>query len=433
MQDDLELLWEYGRSGDNHAFSTVASRYIDLIYSAALRQVRDPHVAQDVTQATLIILMNKASSLPRGTVVPGWLLRVTRFAALDAMKLQRRRTRHERQAAIMRSESSPSSDSNEVKWEDVAPQVDEALLKLKTDDRDAVVLRYLLGKTPEEIAWVLNVSEEAARQRVSRALGRLRDILSRSGITAAENAIGSVLMANAVMRAPAALSSIAGTIAAPASGALSAPPAVIANSALKAMGWGKMKWAVMTTLAAAGVIAAAMYLWPKGSPAPKPEVVVRRPVPASPRATNRTGAEIEAAYANKVQTVPRISWAARAGDLEGVKHFIAAGDDIHELSRDGQEMSPLMFAAMLGRDRGYEIVKLLIERGADVNSRRPGTYSALMGAVRHNSPRTVELLLSKGADLSPTNTRGENALDWAKQENDAEVLKLIEEAMKKRG
>src|SRR5687768_7870189 len=136
MQDDLELLWEYGRSGDNHAFSTVASRYIDLIYSAALRQVRDPHVAEDVTQATLIILMNKASSLPRGTVVPGWLLRVTRYAALDAMKLQRRRTHHERQAAVMRSESTQSSDQSGVKWEDVAPQVDEALLKLKADDRD---------------------------------------------------------------------------------------------------------------------------------------------------------------------------------------------------------------------------------------------------------------------------------------------------------
>src|SRR5687768_14877439 len=141
MQDDLELLWEYGRSGDNQAFATVASRYVDLVYSAALRQVRDPHVAEDVTQATLIILMNKAASLPAGTVVPGWLLRVTRYAALDAMKLQRRRTHHEQQAAVMRNQSSQSSDSNEVKWEDVAPQVDEALLKLKSDDRDAVVLR----------------------------------------------------------------------------------------------------------------------------------------------------------------------------------------------------------------------------------------------------------------------------------------------------
>ena len=42
--------------------------------------------------------------------------------------------------------------------------VDAALLKLRAEDRDAVVLRYLLGKTPEEIAWVLGVSEDAARQ-----------------------------------------------------------------------------------------------------------------------------------------------------------------------------------------------------------------------------------------------------------------------------
>src|SRR6185295_6925795 len=102
-----------------------------------------------------------------------------------------------------------------------APIVDEALLKLKAADRDAVVLRYLLGKSPEEIAWVLGVSEDTARQRVSRALARLRDILARRGVTAPQNAIGSVLVANAVMRAPAELTSLAGSIAAPASGALS--------------------------------------------------------------------------------------------------------------------------------------------------------------------------------------------------------------------
>jgi DNA-directed RNA polymerase specialized sigma24 family protein len=109
MHDDLELLWEYGRNGDNAAFSAVAARYIDLIYSAALRQVRDPHVAEDVTQATLIILMNKAATLPAGTIVPGWLVRVTRFAALDAIKLQRRRSKHKRQAAAMRSEQAHRS------------------------------------------------------------------------------------------------------------------------------------------------------------------------------------------------------------------------------------------------------------------------------------------------------------------------------------
>jgi hypothetical protein len=72
--DDLELLWEYGRSRSTMAFQTVADRYIDLIYSAALRQVRDSHVAGDVTQAVLIVMMNKAATLPPRTVLAAWLL-----------------------------------------------------------------------------------------------------------------------------------------------------------------------------------------------------------------------------------------------------------------------------------------------------------------------------------------------------------------------
>ena len=158
--DDLELLWEYGRTGDANAFARVAERYVDLIYSAALRQVRDPHLAQDVTQAVLIILMNKAWRLPGGTVVAAWLLKVTRYTALDALKLQGRRRRHEQRAAQMRSEAfhdrggggGGGGETEPVKWDDVAPLVDEALLKLRAADRDVVVLRYLLGKSTQEIA-----------------------------------------------------------------------------------------------------------------------------------------------------------------------------------------------------------------------------------------------------------------------------------------
>src|SRR4051794_14412137 len=97
--DDLELLWEYARSGEQEVFARVAGRYIDLIYSAALRQTRDSHLAHDVTQAVLIILMNKAGKLPANTLVPGWLVKVTRYAALDALKMAARRKNHERRAA----------------------------------------------------------------------------------------------------------------------------------------------------------------------------------------------------------------------------------------------------------------------------------------------------------------------------------------------
>ena len=70
--DDLELLWEFGRSRSPAAFETVARRYVDLIYSSALRQVRDPHVADDVTQAVLIVMMNKAAKLPARNARPAF-------------------------------------------------------------------------------------------------------------------------------------------------------------------------------------------------------------------------------------------------------------------------------------------------------------------------------------------------------------------------
>src|SRR5688572_31644 len=188
--DDLELLWEYGRSGDSNAFARVAERYVDLVYSAALRQVRDPHLAQDVTQAVLIILMNKAWRLPAGTVVAAWLLKVTRYTALDALKLQGRRRHHEQRAAQMRAEAfhPPGSETEAVKWNDVAPLVDDALMKLRAADRDVVVLRYLLGKSTQEIAWVLGIAEDAARQRISRAMTKLRAILARRGVSGARTA-----------------------------------------------------------------------------------------------------------------------------------------------------------------------------------------------------------------------------------------------------
>src|SRR5581483_7041113 len=124
--DDLELLWEYGRSRSAMAFQTVADRYIDLIYSAALRQVRDPHVADDVTQAVLIVMMNKAATLPPRTVLAAWLLTVTRYACLDVMKMEARRRRHEQAAGLERSTVQDSqADQSSARWDELAPVVDK--------------------------------------------------------------------------------------------------------------------------------------------------------------------------------------------------------------------------------------------------------------------------------------------------------------------
>jgi RNA polymerase sigma factor (sigma-70 family) len=445
--DDLELLWEYGRSRSTMAFQTVADRYIDLIYSAALRQVRDPHVADDVTQAVLIVMMNKAATLPPRTVLAAWLLTVTRYACLDVLKMEARRRRHEQAAAQERStvHESQQPGQSSARWDELAPVVDKAILKLKTEDRDAVVLRFLLNKSPEEIAWVLGVSEEAARQRVSRALKRLRDIFARDGVKTMEEALGAVLLTNAVRPAPAATVAIARGIGAAGSGALSAPPAVIARATAHAMGRG-VRFAIVTGTAAGVVIAgvivgAIVYLH---RPAPKPaktpgEIAAVAPnappsIPQSPppQAPLPTLAAPASDYLHVPRTETRLIVAATRRDITAVNEFIAAGDEVNVISRDGNDAPALVYATRVPQDQDYDIVKALLDAGANVNGRNAGGYTALMWAVRQDSPRTVQLLLSRGADVMIANTRGESALDFAKQSTDLQVRRSIEQAVERR-
>ncbi len=75
--DDMALLREYARNNSEAAFSELVSRHVNLVYSVALRSVRDPHLAEEITQAVFIILARKADKLTTGWL-PAWLRRPRR-------------------------------------------------------------------------------------------------------------------------------------------------------------------------------------------------------------------------------------------------------------------------------------------------------------------------------------------------------------------
>ena len=174
------------------------AKYVDMVYSAGLRQTNDRALAEDVTQAVFVLLARKAPSLSEQTLLPGWLFRTTRHVALTAIRTEQRRRRRELAAAEMNVDSPESN-----RWEDLAPVLDEALAQLGETDRNALLLRYFNHKSLEEVGQCLGVSEEAAKKRVARAVDRLRQSVGKLGWTSSATALAAMLAARSVQSAPA--------------------------------------------------------------------------------------------------------------------------------------------------------------------------------------------------------------------------------------
>src|SRR5438445_8301945 len=97
--EDSELLREFAERGSDAAFTTLVQRYADLVYSTALRQLRDPDLAQEVAQTVFCLLARKARSLCNRTALVGWFYRAACFAAADVLRTEPRRRERERKAA----------------------------------------------------------------------------------------------------------------------------------------------------------------------------------------------------------------------------------------------------------------------------------------------------------------------------------------------
>ena len=212
MSETQTLLAEYAQNGSEAAFHELVRRYVNLVYSAALRLVEgDAHLAQDVTQTVFADLARMARAFSRGVMLGGWLHRHTCFVASKALRTERRRKARERIAVEM------NSTEDDARFESLAPHLDEAINQLRSEDRQAILLRFFEQQDFRAVGASLGSNEEAARKRVHRALGKLQALLRRRGITLSASALGTALGTQAVAAAPAGVAASAAAAALAAS------------------------------------------------------------------------------------------------------------------------------------------------------------------------------------------------------------------------
>ncbi len=202
MTDSQELLAEYVRNGSESAFRKLLGRYLDFVYSTAVRLVNgDTHLAEDVAQMVFVDLAKMARDLPADSMLGGWLHRHTCFVAGTLMRGERRRQARERQAFEMRTTDHDAG----ADFAELVPALDEAINELGDQDRTAILLRFFERRNLRSIGETLGSTENAAQKRVERALEQLHTILKQRGIALSAAALGTSLAAGAVTAAPADL------------------------------------------------------------------------------------------------------------------------------------------------------------------------------------------------------------------------------------
>lgn len=197
LVSDAQLLSQFLKLKNEEAFAAIVNRYGSMVFAVAVRIVRDRHIAEDVTQATFLLLAKDAKKIKRREALSSWLHGVAIRLAKKSMK---RRSREQVYNVVTDQEVAEKS-FEEIHSTFEQQVLDEELNRLPTQYRDPLVLHYLQGKTYEETAQQLGVTLGAIEGRMKRGKRELQLRLTKRGVS-----LGAVVAALSWSQAEAAVS-----------------------------------------------------------------------------------------------------------------------------------------------------------------------------------------------------------------------------------
>lgn len=256
---DGELLTRFLSHQDDAAFAALVRRHGPMVWGVCRRLLCNHHDAEDAFQATLLVLVKKAATLPDRETVGNWLYGVAHQTAVRMRAMAAKRGVRERQVTVM---PEPATAEQYV-WNDLAPVVDEELNRLPDKYRLLIVLCDLEGVTRKDVARRLDIPEGTVASRLATAREMLAKRLTRRGVVVSGVLLGSVLcqqsawasVPTTVVTSTIKAASLIAAGQAAATGAISATVATLTEGVLKAMFVTKIRSVlavVLVTLACLG-------------------------------------------------------------------------------------------------------------------------------------------------------------------------------------
>src|SRR5262245_48114117 len=174
MRTDDQLIAEYRASRSPQAFTEIVHRHAAMVLRTCMRLVGNVHEAEDVLQAVFLVLAQRPETV-RGSL-GGWLHEVARRTGCKVVRARVRRNRHEA-AAAQQTAARQAGVAVVERGPDLQQDLDDALARLPTRLREAVILRYLEGREQEDAARQAGCPRTTLVARSTEGLNRLRTML----------------------------------------------------------------------------------------------------------------------------------------------------------------------------------------------------------------------------------------------------------------
>lgn len=163
--------------GDRRAFAALVDRYQKPVFNAALRMLRNPEDARDVAQTVFLKVFEHLGDYDPKYRFYSWIYRI---ALNESVNVISRRTRQEPISGEEIDERRGADD--ELAVEQAGRRVQGALMILKVEYREVIVLKHFLDLSYEEIGRVLQLPEKTVKSRLFTARQLLKDALQTSGM-----------------------------------------------------------------------------------------------------------------------------------------------------------------------------------------------------------------------------------------------------------